>query len=86
MNMNMKLRALMWILWPSFVVAAVTSAVVFALIDPQDVVFLDHLRADRQLVYTASFFFFWAMTALSSAFTLLVAPRPVVLDDFDEPV
>lgn len=82
----MKLRVLMWILWPSFLVAAATSAVTFALIDPQDVIFLDHLRAGRQLVYTTAFFFFWGMAALSSGLSLLMAPRPVVLDDFGDPV
>lgn len=82
----MKLRMLMWILWPSFLVAIATSAVVFALIDPRDVIFLDHLRAGRQLVYTVGFFFFWTMAALSSGLSFLMAPRPVVLDDFGEPV
>lgn len=82
----MKLRVLMWILWPSFAVAAAASAAVFALIDPQDVVFLDHLRADRQLVYTVGFFFFWAMAAASSGLSLLMAPRAVVLDDFGDPI
>ena len=32
----MGLKSLMWILWPSFLAAAVGSAVVFALIDPLD--------------------------------------------------
>lgn len=82
----MKLRMLMWILWPSFFVAGVTSAVIFALVDPSDVIFLDHIRAGRQLVYTAAFFFFWAMAALSSGLTMVMAPRPVILDDFGEPV
>lgn len=82
----MKLRVLMWILWPSFLVAAATSAVIFALVDPQDVIFLDHLRAEREFVYTAGFFLFWAMGALSSALTLLMAPRIVIFDDFGDPV
>jgi hypothetical protein len=82
----MKLRTLMWILWPSFAVAGATSAVIFALVDPEDVVFLDHLQAGRELVYTVGFFFFWAMAALSSALSLRMAPRPVVLDDFGEPI
>ncbi|MBV6272198.1 hypothetical protein KVP09_04590 [Alcaligenaceae bacterium CGII-47] len=82
----MKWRVLMWILWPSFLVAAATSAVVFALIDPQDVIFLDYLTAGRQLVYTVGFFFFWSMAAASSAFTLMIAPRAVILDDFGEPI
>lgn len=81
----MKARQLMWILWPSFLLAGVTSAIVFALVDPQDVLFLDHLRGSRQLVYTLGFFLFWAMAAGSSALSLAMAPRGVVLDEFDEP-
>jgi len=84
--MKPKLRKLMWILWPSFLVAAATSAVVFALVDPQDVVFLDHLRGSRQVVYSLGFFVFWVMAALSSALTLQMAPRGVEFDEFGDPI
>ncbi|MER1966354.1 hypothetical protein [Castellaniella sp. GW247-6E4] len=84
--MKPTLRKLMWILWPSFLVAGVTSAIVFALVDPQDVVFLDHLSASRQLVYSLGFFTFWMMAALSSALTLQIAPRGVEIDEFGDPV
>jgi len=84
--MKTKLRKLMWILWPSFLVAGATSAIVFALVDPQDVVFLDHLQGSRQLVYSLGFFVFWLMAALSSALTLQMAPRGVELDEFGEPI
>ncbi|WP_269495074.1 hypothetical protein [Castellaniella sp. S9] len=84
--MKTKLRKLMWILWPSFLVAGATSAIVFALVDPQDVVFLDHLQGSRQLVYSLGFFVFWLMAALSSALTLQMAPRGIELDEFGEPI
>ncbi|HUH39941.1 MAG TPA: hypothetical protein VL024_03620 [Castellaniella sp.] len=84
--MKSGLRKLMWILWPSFLMAAATSALVFALIDPQDVIFLDHVRGSRQLVYSLGFFVFWAMAALSSALTLKIAPQAVEVDEFGEPV
>ncbi|WP_416246392.1 hypothetical protein [Castellaniella sp.] len=76
----------MWILWPSFLMAGAASAVVFALVDPLDVVFLGHLQAGRLTVYTVGFFIFWIMGALSSALTLRIAPRGVELDEFGDPV
>jgi hypothetical protein len=80
----MNLRRLMCVLWPSFLVAAATSAAVFALVDPRDILFLDYLRASRELVYTIGFFLFWGMAALSSAISLLLEPRGDQDGDFDE--
>lgn len=82
----MHARNLMWILWPSFLMAGAASAVVFALVDPLDVVFLGHLQAGRLTVYTVGFFIFWIMAALSSALTLRIAPRGIELDEFGDPV
>ena len=82
----MHARNLMWILWPSFLMAGAASAVVFALVDPLDVVFLGHLQAGRLTVYTVGFFIFWIVAALSSALTLRIAPRGVELDEFGDPV
>jgi uncharacterized membrane protein len=83
----MRWRSLMWILWPSFLVGAATSAVVFAFVDPLDIRFFGYLRTDsRELVYAAGFFMFWMMSAVSSALTLNLAPRGRVVDDFGDPV
>ena len=82
----MRARNLMWVLWPSFLMAGAASAVVFALVDPLDVLFLGHLQAGRLTVYTVGFFLFWLMAALSSALTLRIAPRGVELDEFGDPV
>ena len=82
----MRLRSLMWILWPSFLVAAATSATVFALVDPLDVAFLGYIQASRQEVYAYGFFLFWLMAAVSSSLTLHLAPRGRVLDEFGDPV
>nr|WP_322996945.1 hypothetical protein [Castellaniella sp.] len=82
----MHTRDLMWILWPSFLMAGIVSGVVFVLVDPLDLVFLGELRANRLTVYTLGFFLFWIMTALSSALTLRLAPRGVILDDFGDPL
>ncbi len=43
----MGLRSLMWILWPSFLAAAVGSAIVFALIDPLDVAVFGYVPTGR---------------------------------------
>jgi|TARA_R100000455_G_C6241252_1_gene100116 hypothetical protein len=66
--------SLMWILWPSFLLAGAGSATVFALIDPLDIVVFGSLHFSREVVYTAGFFLFWITTALSSALTLYMAP------------
>ncbi|MFT0533479.1 hypothetical protein ACMHYJ_11735 [Castellaniella hirudinis] len=79
-------RDLMWILWPSFLIGGVASGLVFALVDPLDLVFLGEWRASRLTVYTLGFFLFWAMAALSSALTLRLAPRGVMLDEFGDPI
>jgi len=72
----MKRLVLLRILWPSFLMAGLTSAIVFALIDPLDVYVFGYFQADRQVVYTVSFFLFWCTAALSSALTLrLGAPE-----------
>lgn len=77
----MKQHALMWILWPSFLAAGVTSAVVFALIDPHDVTFLGYLTASRQLTYASGFFLFWLMGALSSGLSLLLLPGHLAVEE-----
>lgn len=82
----MKARKLMWILWPAFLMAAICSTLVFALIDPHDLVFLGQWQASRPTVYTLGFFIFWLMAAGSSALTLRIAPRGVELDEFGDPL
>lgn len=71
----MRQKALMWILWPSFLAAGVASAIVFALVDPLDISIFGYLKCTRQEVYACGFFLFWLMAAGSSALSLLIAPR-----------
>lgn len=66
----MRLRTLMGILWPSFLAAAVGSALIFALIDPLDVSIFGAVRATRPGFYTMAFFVLWVITALSSTLTV----------------
>ena len=66
----MNRRSLMLILWPSFLMAGVASAIVFALIDPLDVAIFGYFRPERDVLYAAGFFFFWLIAGLSSILTL----------------
>lgn len=70
----MKRRSLMLILWPSFLMAGVASAFVFALIDPLDVAVFGYFRPERDVLYAVGFFFFWLIAALSSLLTLYMSP------------
>jgi len=71
----MKWRSMMWILWPSFLMAGVASAVIFALVDPLDVAIFGHIRPEREILYASGFFFFWVIAALSSMLTVFMSPK-----------
>ena len=73
----MKLRRLMWIAWPAFLVAGLLEMLVFAMVDPQGLHGLggQAIEISRLGIYTIVFFVFWGMAMLSSALTLLLA-RP----------
>lgn len=76
MSSNLAQRIL-WVLWPSFLVAAAAELVFFAVIDPHDLaVFGVPLDAARMPVYTAGFFFFWAVCAAASALTVFLQRSP----------
>ncbi|HWQ39239.1 MAG TPA: hypothetical protein VNM24_11635 [Burkholderiales bacterium] len=69
----MKSRTLVWILWPSFVVAGVVEGVFFTLFDPMELLlFGAPIGWSRTAVYSVGFFVFWAVCAASSAFTCLL--------------
>jgi hypothetical protein len=70
----MKRQSLMLVLWTSFLMAGVASAVVFALIDPLDVAIFGYFRPERNVLYATGFFFFWLIAALSSVLTLVMLP------------
>ncbi|MBO9353501.1 hypothetical protein GG851_05800 [Bordetella petrii] len=62
-------RMLMRVLWPSFLAAGVGGGVIFALIDPLDVLVLGRWQPGRLAFYTVSFFVLWLIAALASALT-----------------
>ena len=60
------------VLWPSFLVAAVATAIFFAHIDPLTLraQTLPDWQISRQAGYTVGFLMFWAVCAASSALTM----------------
>lgn len=68
-------RQIMVILWPSFLIAGVASAIVFALIDPLDVAIFGYIRPSREWLYAIGFFLFWVMAGLSSTLSIIMNPE-----------
>ena len=70
-------QRLMWILWPSFLMACVFELFVFALMDPEAMEFMGQpIEYSRHAVYSVTFFFFWLLTGTSSALTTLLSRSP----------
>ena len=68
------MRPLMWVLWPSFLVAVAASGVYFSLFDPVDLdVFGVNVEPNRIAAYTMGFFAFWMLGSISSVMTLLLS-------------
>ncbi len=64
------MQRLMWILWPSFLVAVVMVGVLFSSFDPLEIAYNgEPLFEDRMAAYTLGFFAFWLFAAGSSALT-----------------
>lgn len=84
-------KRLIYILWPSFIVAGIAEAVFFTLFDPADLRFLDReLALSRTAVYSIGFFLFWLFAAGSSALTCFFQRSSAELnrprrDAFDRP-
>jgi len=73
------------ILWPSFIAAGLASVVFFAFVDPLrlQAISFPGTQISREMGYTAAFFMFWTVTALSSAITWYLQ-RPMPSGDDDE--
>ena len=66
----MHARQLIYILWPSFIVAAGAEALFFTVFDPTELSFFgEPLELSRTGIYSVGFFVFWAFAATSSALT-----------------
>ncbi len=73
----MRMKRLMWVVWPAFLVAGLLEMLVFALVDPQDLHWAGQsLEWSNQAVYSGAFFLFWLLAILSSALTALLAMSP----------
>ena len=76
----MRVRRLLLIMWPAFLAAGLLTLLVFAMVDPQDLHWFGHpLALSRAGVYTLAFFAFWAIVAVASSMTALLA-SPVTED------
>jgi hypothetical protein len=70
-------KRFMWVMWPSFLVAAAACGVFFTVFDPRDLhVFGRPVEASREVIYTVGFFLFWAMAIASSALTVFLERSP----------
>jgi len=77
---------LMWIAWPAFLAACVLELVVFALVDPAELSASARLSGwSRQGVYTAGFFAFWAISAIASTLTAMLAAESRAVARRSEP-
>lgn len=61
---------ILWVLWPSFVVAGIAEGIFFAVIDPQELyLFGRPVHFSKIATYSMGFFGFWIMCAASSLAT-----------------
>ena len=58
------------ILWPSFIVGGLANAVFWTIYDPVDFALFGPFGLGRMTAYSAGFFLMWALSAVSSAFTV----------------
>jgi len=71
-------RWAMAVIWPSFVMAGVMEALVFAVVDPSDLTWFgaERMALSRQAIYTLSFLIFWVVLSLSASISLALATTP----------
>lgn len=70
-------QKLMWIAWPSFLMAGVLELLVFAVVDPENLHWFGQpFDISRQAIYTLGFFVFWLAVAIASALTMLLSMPP----------
>ncbi len=62
------------VLWPAFAMAGLAEALVFAVLDPNDLRWFggDAVGLSRVAVYSVTFLIFWAVISAASAITLLL--------------
>jgi hypothetical protein len=66
----MQTKTLIYILWPSFLVAGAAEALFFTVFDPTELTFFgEPVELGRTAIYSIGFFLFWIFGAASSALT-----------------
>jgi len=72
----------MSVLWSAFLVAAVLEMLVFAVVDPTSLHWLDGdaIEMSPRAIYTLAFFVFWAVSAVGAALALLLVRTPEQLN------
>lgn len=71
----MKYRMLIWIMWPSFLVAAMAEGLLFSIVNPSELIFFGHYpNISDEGIYTIGFFVIWFFCSLSSALTAYILP------------
>ena len=74
-------QRIMWVLWPAFLVAAVTEMLFFAFIDPGEIMlFGNPVELSATATYSLFFFFFWVMGSCASALTCFLQRSPFELN------
>lgn len=72
----MRSRLVIWILWPSFLVAAIAEGLLFTVIHPEDILFFgEPIGISNEGIYTLGFFVIWGFCASSSALSIYVLPK-----------
>lgn len=83
----MLLRRWMWIVWPAFLGAGVMEMLVFAVVDPQDLLWKgEPIAMSRWGICTLAFFAFWGVIMLASAMTSLLAMQSSELNPPESPL
>lgn len=66
-------RLLMTTLWPSFIMACVSSILLFSLIDPEAFILHGNIaELGNGFIYSIAFFIFWLLGAINSGLTALL--------------
>lgn len=65
-------RLLMTTLWPSFIMACVSTALLFSLVDADTIINSHNAELGNEVIYSIAFFIFWIIGALTSGLTALL--------------
>jgi len=67
------MKRAMWIVWPSFLVAGLLEGLVFAAVDPSEILHLLEEGWSRMGLYSVTFLVLWAVVAAASSLSLWLA-------------